>query len=77
MKALGHDTEHPRREVAQQVLDWVVNRFCDHRNSSGGPLMTWRTSIGMPPFIPGAAGAAEARKAILQASSALSTSTIQ
>ena len=31
--------------------------------SSGGPLITWRTSIGIVPGVPSGAGAADARAA--------------
>jgi hypothetical protein len=54
-----------------------VCRGLGHKSSFGTSLRTYRTSIGMfPGFRPGP-GAADARAAILYASSALSTSTIQ
>src|SRR5262249_23694106 len=68
--------EQLRRQFPQQVLDGSVRRLSAHSNSFGGPLMICRTSIGWL-GVPGGLGAAEARPAILIASSALSTSTIQ
>ena len=47
--------EHLRRELAQQVLAGEVERRCRH-TSTGGALITWRTSIGMfsgAPPVPG------------------------
>jgi len=56
--------EHLRRQVAQQMLGGCVERTRGHRNSSGGPLITWRTSIGMFAGDPPGPGAADARAAI-------------
>ena len=62
-EAADHRAEHLRRERAQQLLGSGVGRAAgvevrlDHR-SSGGLLITWRTSIGMlsgSPPLPGAA----------------------
>ena len=66
---------HLRREIAQEVLGWGVER--DHSSSGGGPLITCRTSIVMFMGTPPAPGAADARAAIAYACSGLSTSTIQ
>jgi len=56
--------EHLRRQVAQQMLGGCVERTRCHRNSSGGPLITCRTSIGMFAGDPPGPGAADARAAI-------------
>ena len=48
---------------AQQLLG-TGNQGRGHTNSSGGPLMTWRTSMGMFKGTPAAPGAAEALAAI-------------
>src|SRR5690349_363021 len=75
-----HRGEHLRREVAQQVLDrqlvWigVVRR---RHASTGGALITCRTSIGMISGAPPGPGADEAFAAISYARSGRSTSTIQ
>src|SRR5262249_22600628 len=59
----GDDAEHLRREVAKQMLDHRIGRRLLRQTSTGGALITWRTSIGMlsgsPPF-PGAADASAA-----------------
>jgi len=56
----AHDrTEHLRREIAQQVLGNSIRH-----GSSGGRLMTGRTSIGMFSGTPPGPGAAEAWAAI-------------
>ncbi len=61
----AHDrAEHLRREIAQQVLGGCVQRLRAHSRSSGGPLMTCRTSMGIPSGTPPGPGAAEARAAI-------------
>src|ERR1700704_4803159 len=49
-----------RREVAQQVLDVGLERRGHQSQSSGGPLITWRTSIVMLSGAPPGPGAAEA-----------------
>ena len=67
-EAADHRAEHLRREFAQQVLGWCVQR---HSTSSGGPLITWRTSIGMFIGAPSGPGAADARAAIAYACSGL------
>ena len=41
--------EHLRRQFPQQVLDRNVRGLSRHSNSSGGPLITWRTSMGWFP----------------------------
>ena len=53
--------EHLRRELTQQMLGVAVERR--HR-SSGGPLITCRTSIGMLSGTPPLPGAADTRAAI-------------
>jgi hypothetical protein len=70
-------TEDPRRQLAQQVLGTGVQGPDRQNKSSGGPLITWRTSIGMLNGAPPGPGAAEARAAISTARSGLSQSTIQ
>ena len=62
-EAADHRAEHLRRELAQQVLARVVERRLRH-TSTGGALITWRTSIGMFSGTPPVPGAAEARPAI-------------
>ncbi len=57
-------TEHLRRKLAQQMLGTGVQRWWRHRNSLGGPLITWRTSIAMLSGSPPGPGAAEASAAI-------------
>ena len=59
-----HRAEHLRREFAQQMLVTGVQRPRGHTNSSGGPLITCRTSIGMFSGAPPCPGAADARAAI-------------
>ena len=54
--------EHLRRQLAQQVLGPTVERRRGHF-CSGGPLMTWRTSIGMLKGTPPGPGAADASAA--------------
>ena len=54
--------EHLRREIAQQMLGDFGLR--GHSMSSGGPLITCRTSIGMFSGAPPGPGAAEASAAI-------------
>ena len=80
-EAAKDGTEHLRREVAEEMLGGCVERrhngFLQATNSSGGPLMTWRTSMGMTKGLPSAPGAEEARAAISCARCSLSTSTIQ
>ena len=76
-KSSDNGPEHPRRQFPQQVLYRNVHRLFHHCKSSGGPLITCRTSMGMLPGVPAGAGAAEARAAIRYACSGLSTSTIQ
>ena len=81
-EAADQGAEHLRGERPQQRVGPAVERVARveigfaHR-SSGGRLITWRTSIGMfmgtPPF----PGAAETRAAIWCARAALSTSTIK
>src|SRR5262249_10332334 len=61
--ATGHDAEHLRRHFAQQALD--VHGGLRVHQSTGGALITWRTSIGMlsgMPPLPGAAEAVAARR---------------
>jgi hypothetical protein len=65
----------PRRRAMH--LATFVQRSRHHENSSGGPLITCRTSIGMLIGDPPGPGAADARAAIAYACSGLSTSTIQ
>src|SRR5919106_1558195 len=57
-----HRAENPRRELAQQALDGGLRGRCRHI-SSGGALLTWRTSIGTLLGAPPRPGAAEARAA--------------
>ena len=68
--------EDLRREVAQQALAGRVQAARRHR-STGGALITSRTSIGMFSGAPPGPGAADARAAISYARWGLSTSTIQ
>ena len=75
-------TEHLRRKFAQQMLGRRIQiirrrRISRHNKSSGGPLITCRTSIGIFIGAPPGPGAADARAAIRYACSGLSTSTIQ
>jgi len=56
-------SEHLRRKLAQQMLGTGVQRRRRHSSSSGGPLITWRTSIGMLNGVPPGPGAADARAA--------------
>ena len=58
-----HCAEHLRRQVAQQVLAREVAGRCGHM-STGGTLITCRTSIGMFSGTPPLPGAADARAAI-------------
>src|SRR5260370_25454385 len=44
-KSPNHRAKHLRREVAQKMLGIRVQRRGHQSNSSGGPLITWRTSI--------------------------------
>ena len=69
--------ENLRRQLAQQMLSVGVQRRRGHSSSSGGPLITCRTSIGMFIGVPPGPGAADALAAIAYARSGLSTSTIQ
>jgi len=55
--------EHLRRKVAQKMLGSGVERI--HNHSSGAPLITCRTSIGMFEGAPAGPGAVDARAAIL------------
>ena len=55
--------EHLRRELAQQVLARAVQSSRRHM-STGGALITSRTSIGMFSGTPPLPGAADARAAI-------------
>ena len=67
MKAANHCAEHLRRQFTQQMLGSHVPRFrrtACHSISSGGPLITWRTSIGMFIGVPPGPGAADARAAM-------------
>ena len=61
-EAADHRAENLRRQLAQQVLPRVVERRLRHA-STGGALMTWRTSMGMFSGTPPLPGAAEARPA--------------
>ena len=76
-EAPHHRAEHLRRELAQQVLGRRIQRTRWSQLSTGGALITSRTSIGMFSGAPPGPGAAEARAAIAYACSGLSTSTIQ
>ena len=60
-EAADDRAEHLRRKLAQQMLGCVKRA---HSKSSGGPLMTCRTSIGMLIGGPPGPGAADARAAI-------------
>src|SRR5687768_2738299 len=71
-----HGAENLRRELAQQVLGIRVQSGNRHA-STGGALITSRTSIGMFSGTPPLPGAADAAAAISYARAALSTSTIQ
>ena len=71
-EAADDRAENLRRQLAQQVLGPKLA----HR-STGGPLMTSRTSIGMLIGLPPGPGAADARAAKSYARSGASTSTIQ
>jgi hypothetical protein len=73
--ASQHSAEDPRRELAQQALDGGVRVWL--HISSGGALITWRTSNGVLMGAPPRPGAAEACAAISIARSRLSTSRIQ
>ena len=75
-EAPDHRAENLRRELAQQVLAGRVQRLERHM-STGGALITSRTSIGMFSGTPPLPGAADARAAISYARSLLSQSTIQ
>ena len=55
---------HLRREFTQQMLGTGDQRPRYHSSSSGGPLITCRTSIGMFIGTPPGPGAADARAAI-------------
>ena len=57
-----HGAEHLRREVAQQGPDACLGRR--DRQTSGGPLITCRTSIGMMSGVPPGPGADDAFAAI-------------
>ena len=63
-EAPDHGAEHLRREVAQQVLGRRGSRRRWNHMSTGGALITWRTSIGMLSGAPPLPGAADARAAI-------------
>jgi hypothetical protein len=56
--------EHLRRQVTQQVPDGRTDGGWRHGSSSGGPAITWRTSMGMFSGFPPGPGAAEARAAM-------------
>src|SRR5678815_3946651 len=58
-EAADHRAEHLRRELAQQALTGEAGH-----TSTGGPLITSRTSIGMLSGLPPGPGAADARAAI-------------
>jgi len=76
-EATDHRAEHLRRQIAQQALGKrAIGPPC-HSSSSDGPLITWRTSIGMFMGAPPSPGAADAHAAISHARSAVSTSIIQ
>ena len=62
-EAADHGAEHLRRELAQQMLAGKIDGGCRHR-STGGALITSRTSIGMLSGAPPMPGAADARAAI-------------
>lgn len=68
--------EHLRRELAQQMLPGEPGRGSCHM-STGGALITWRTSIAMLSGTPPLPGADDALAAISYARSVRSTSTIQ
>src|SRR6266540_650909 len=55
--------EHLRRQLAQQVLARSLGERRDH-GSTGGPLITSRTSIGMFSGLPPGPGATDALAAI-------------
>src|SRR5579863_884103 len=81
LEAASNSAEHLRRKFTQQVLGIRVP-FLGHRSSrysisGGGPLMTWRTSIGIFNGTPPGPGAADALAAISYARCGLSTSIIQ
>ena len=63
-EAADDRAEHLRRELAQQLLGAEIQRGARHRYSSGGPLITCRTSIGMFSGAPPGPGAADACAAI-------------
>ena len=69
--------ENLRRQLAQQILSLGIQRARVYIRSSGGALITWRTSIAMFIVVPPEPGADEARAAISYARSGRSTSTIQ
>lgn len=62
-KTPSHPAEHLRRQFAQKMLD-LRCQAGRQTNSSGGPLITCRTSIGIFNGLPPAPGAADARAAI-------------
>ena len=62
-EAADHRAEHLRRQLAQQVLVGGSVDAIGH-TSTGGALITWRTSIGMFSGAPPLPGAADARAAI-------------
>ena len=72
----GDRAEHLWRQFAQKVLG--LRLPCSRQaNSSGGPLITCRTSMGIFKGSPATPGAADTRAAIAYASSGVSTSTTQ
>src|SRR5918994_3184562 len=75
-EAPNHGAENLRRELAQQVLRSCIQAGSRH-TSTGGALITSRTSIGIFSGTPPLPGAADAAAAISYARSGLSTSTIQ
>ncbi len=62
-EATDHRAENLRRQLAQQVLVGELRRGARH-TSTGGALITSRTSIGMLSGAPPLPGAAEASAAI-------------
>src|SRR5262245_51896388 len=75
-EAADHRAENLRREFPQQVLASELARVPAHP-STGGALITSRTSIGMFSGAPPGPGAVDARAAISYARSVVSQSTIQ
>src|SRR5687768_1858526 len=75
-EASNHGAENLRCDLAQQVLGIWVQAGSRH-TSTGGALITSRTSIGIFSGTPPLPGAADAAAAISYARAGLSTSTIQ